>query len=208
VTISPVEIFNILLAVLAGGLIGLERELHQKAAGFRTITLICVGASVITMLDTRLAASGRVTANIVTGIGFLGAGVILHDVNRVKGLTTAATVWLAAGLGIGIGSGAYLLALITTAVVLLVMDTFARLEHRIDGLWDMRHYQIVLACNPAKVEELEKRLRLSGLRVGLRQEMKISGQLVCAWDVSGTTLKQNAFVMAIINDPEVIEVKW
>ncbi len=207
-TITSVEILKILLAVLAGGAIGLERELHHKAAGFRTITLICVGATVISMLDTLFAASGRITANIVTGIGFLGGGVILRDTNRIKGLTTAASIWLAAGLGIGIGSGAYLLSFFATAVVLVVMDVFNRLERRIAARWDTRHYQVATGLDPAKVEQINALLHDSGLRVGLFQQMKIDGQLVCTWDVSGAAANQDRFVQAMIRDPEIKEIKW
>ena len=207
-TISPGEIIEILLAVLVGGIIGLERELHHKAAGFRTITLICIGATVITILDAHLAASGRGVAKIVTGIGFLGAGVILHDTSRVKGLTTAATIWVAAGLGIAIGSGAYLLAIIATIVVLVVMDMFIRLERRIEKLWDVRRYHIVLEVNSEKVGQLDALLQSSGMHVDLYQQMKVAGQLHCTWYVSGTSEKQNAFVQAVINDPEIKEIKW
>ena len=207
-TITAIEIINLFLAVLVGGAIGLEREIHHKAAGFRTITLICIGSTLICMLDVRLSASGRIIANILTGIGFLGAGVILHDTSRIRGLTTAASVWVAAGLGIGIGSGAYLLSITAAIFVLVVMDLFMRFERRIDGMWDIRHYQMVFELKPGKVEQMESLLQASGMRVGLCQQMKVAGELQCSWDVSGTTVKQNTFVQSIINDPDVKEVKW
>ena len=97
--ISPEDILILFLSILAGGSFGLERELHHKAAGFRTIILICLGATLFTILDKQMEGAGRIAANIVTGVGFLGAGVILHEENRVRGLTTSASVWLAAALG-------------------------------------------------------------------------------------------------------------
>jgi putative Mg2+ transporter-C (MgtC) family protein len=110
-TIAPTDIIKILLAVLLGGSISFEREIRHNGAGLCTITLICIGSTLFTILSNRIDGTGRIAANIVTGIGFLGAGVILHENNRVKGLTTPADVWVAAALGMGIGAGYYLMSL-------------------------------------------------------------------------------------------------
>ena len=93
--LNPEDILKILLAVIAGGLIGIEREFRDKAAGFRTLIFICTGACLFTILSAKLAPndSVRIAANIVTGVGFLGAGVILRDGGKVIGLTTAAMIW-------------------------------------------------------------------------------------------------------------------
>lgn len=91
-----------LVAILIGGLIGAEREFHEKAAGFRTITFICLGSTLFTMLSLELGGARdpvRIAASIVTGIGFIGAGVILRDGGRIVGLTTASTIWISAALG-------------------------------------------------------------------------------------------------------------
>ena len=100
------ELTKIGLSLLLGSLLGLEREYQNKPAGFRTIALICVGATLFTILSYRLGNSvsvDRVAANIITGIGFIGAGVIFKNNNTVYGLTTASTIWLAAGLGMAVG---------------------------------------------------------------------------------------------------------
>jgi putative Mg2+ transporter-C (MgtC) family protein len=123
--ITPEDILKLLVAVLLGGAIGLERELHHKAAGFRTITLICIGATLFTLLSIRIPTAGGAAAAIVTGIGFLGAGVIMHESNRVTGLTTAATIWLSAAVGMGVGAGAYLLSLAGALAALLVVRVFS-----------------------------------------------------------------------------------
>jgi len=209
--ITPEELLKLVLAIIAGGAVGLERELTHKAAGFRTITLICVGATVFTILDSRIAGAsgaGRIAANIVTGIGFLGAGVIMHEANRVKGLTTAASVWVSAALGMGIGSGAYLISFAATALVLIVMRIFSRLERRIAIAWEMRRYQISLPCDFSKVNRVEERMRACGLRVGASQRMKHSGQLICTWDATGPTSKHDCFVQETVVDPEVKEIVW
>ena len=111
---DPDILIKLAAAVLVGGLIGAEREFRDKAAGFRTIIFIALGSTLFTVFSSLLAGQendpARIAANIVTGIGFLGAGAIMRDGGRVAGLTTAATIWLTAALGMGIGSGRILLA--------------------------------------------------------------------------------------------------
>jgi putative Mg2+ transporter-C (MgtC) family protein len=209
--ITPEDLLKLVLALVAGGLVGLERELTHKAAGFRTITLICVGATVFTILDYRIAGAagaGRIAANIVTGIGFLGAGVIMHEANRVKGLTTAASVWVSAALGMGIGSGAYLISFTATALVLVVMRIFARLERSIATRHELRRYQVSLPCDFSKVNQVEERMRACGLRVSTSQRMKQAGLLVCTWDATGSTARHSTFIEQTVVDPDVKEIIW
>ena len=108
---------KLLLSVLVGGIVGAEREYRDKAAGFRTILLITLGATLFTIISEELAGSandpGRVAAGIVAGVGFLGGGVIFKHHGNVSGITTAATVWVAAALGMGIGAGEYAASLAT-----------------------------------------------------------------------------------------------
>ena len=116
-----VLLFRLFLVILVGGLIGAEREYRSKSAGFRTMILICLGSFLFTTFSIHISGStnDRIASNIVTGIGFLGAGVIFQSDNRVNGLTTAATIWATAALGMGIADGYYTIVLAGTAVVLL-----------------------------------------------------------------------------------------
>jgi len=207
-TIVPADIIKILLAILLGGSIGLEREIRHKGVGLRTLTIICIGATLFTILSTRIAGAVGVAANIVTGIGFLGAGVILHENNKVKGLTTAADVWVSAALGMGIGSGAYLLSVVTTAIILVVMVLFSRFEQRVDRRWEIRQYQISLLGDSRKAEELEGQVRGYGLRLGLQSRMKLNGLLLCTWDISGSSTNHDNFVEMALADPDVKEIAW
>lgn len=207
-TIVPADIIKILLAILLGGSIGLEREIRHKGVGLRTLTIICIGATLFTILSTRIAGAVGVAANIVTGIGFLGAGVILHENNKVKGLTTAADVWVSAALGMGIGSGAYLLSVVTTAIILVVMVLFSRFEQRVDRRWEIRQYQISLLGDSRKAEELEGQVRSYGLRLGLQSRMKLNGLLLCTWDISGSSTNHDNFVEMALADPDVKEIAW
>jgi putative Mg2+ transporter-C (MgtC) family protein len=125
---------RLLLASLLGGLIGLEREVNRKAAGVRTNLLICMGAAFFTLLSGVLAGDsqdkGRVASNIVQGIGFLGAGLILHNRSRVSGLTSAASVWVVASIGMACGAGLYVAAVVAAIVVVLAIEVVGFLERR------------------------------------------------------------------------------
>jgi len=134
-------IARLLLALLAGGVIGLERALHGREAGFRTHALVCVSASLLMMLtlyqwslvpkeflDTVRADPTRMAQGIMTGIGFLGAGVIIKEGTTVRGLTTAASIWMTASIGIVIGLGLYFPALIATIITFLTLSLFRWFE--------------------------------------------------------------------------------
>lgn len=131
-------VLKLLLALALGGLIGLERESSQKPAGFRTNILICVGSTMMMILSGLIlekegGSTGdvtRVAAGVITGIGIIGAGSIIQARGMVVGLTTAATLWAVAGLGLVIGSGYYLEAIIFAVVIILILVIFRFVEDR------------------------------------------------------------------------------
>lgn len=127
---------RLLLACVLGGLVGLEREIHGKAAGVRTNLLICMGAAFFTLLSAVLAGDsgpnrGQVASNIVQGIGFLGAGLILHNRSRISGLASAASVWVVASIGMACGAGLFAAASVAALIVLVAMEVVGFLEQRI-----------------------------------------------------------------------------
>jgi putative Mg2+ transporter-C (MgtC) family protein len=129
-------LLKLILAIALGGLIGLEREASQKPAGFRTNILVCIGSAMMMSLAAGLVgAKGgtgdsllRMAAGVITGIGFLGAGTIVHAKGTTAGLTTAATLWIVAGLGLVIGSGYYVPAVLLTALIMFTLILFRRIE--------------------------------------------------------------------------------
>ena len=124
---------RLLLAAILGGIIGLERQLRHKPAGLRTNMFICFGAAMFTVLSRQLAGtpsdSARIAAQIIPGIGFIGAGSILHARASVTGLTTAATLFVVASVGMAAGGGLYLTAIFATVIILLALVLLGRMEH-------------------------------------------------------------------------------
>ena len=120
------------VSIVIGGLIGIERELEHKPAGLRTIILVCLGSTIFILIGFKLglveSELGRIIAGVVTGIGFLGAGAIIRARGEVYGLTTAATIWLASGLGLAVGAGYYTLAIIACISVLIVLRILGFVE--------------------------------------------------------------------------------
>ena len=135
-------VVRLLLAVLFSGMIGMEREVSGRAAGFRTHILVCVGSALMMLTSLHLFEQyhgitsidpGRIAAQVVSGIGFLGAGTIIQIRDSVKGLTTAASLWAAAGIGLAVGSGFYTGAVAATAIVLGVLLFLSRVEQSVVG---------------------------------------------------------------------------
>jgi putative Mg2+ transporter-C (MgtC) family protein len=167
-------LLKLLLAVLLGGVIGLEREIAGKPAGLRTNILICIGAALLTDVSieitrgklpgTQLGDPSRLAAQIVSGIGFIGAGTIMQARGTVTGLTSAATIWVVAAIGITVGAGKYLEATGAGLLVAIVLAGLGTLEHK------LRRARRVLGCTirtrigfPA--DELERALGASGIKI-------------------------------------------
>jgi putative Mg2+ transporter-C (MgtC) family protein len=137
----------ILVAAFVGGLIGIEREYRDKSAGFRTMILIAVGSALFTIMTDDLGAgdeSTRIAAAIVTGVGFLGAGVVLKDGSDIRGITTAAAIWLVASLGMAAGAEEYWLVGSVTLLILLVLWLLPPFERWIDRLHEFIEVDITI----------------------------------------------------------------
>jgi putative Mg2+ transporter-C (MgtC) family protein len=210
-TISPEDIIKIFLALLAGGLIGMEREFRDKAAGFRTIIFICVGSCLFTLLSAKFASGSdpnRIAANIVTGVGFLGAGVILRDGGKVFGLTTAAIIWFTAAIGMGIGGGEYVISAVTVLVGMVVLWLLPYVEFRIDNAKELRKYEVVCAADMDKFFALENTFRDCGLKIQTHNQVKCGGEMTCAWMASGSPRQHEQLVKKLFDDPGIREFKY
>ena len=206
----PEDILKLLLAIVVGGLIGAEREYRDKAAGFRTIIFICVGAALFTVFSQRLGGDrdpARIASNIVSGVGFLGAGSILFASGRVVGLTTASTIWLAAALGIGIGGGYYLISGIATVAALAVLWIFPVFENWINKVHDTRTYEVVCPPDKDKLREVESLFLKSGLRVKRNKRMKSETGMITVWYARGRPEKHEQLLGKLLVHPDVREFK-
>lgn len=129
-------VLKLLLAATLGGMIGLEREIHRKPAGLRTNMFICLGSALFTILSTQVVSGtehdpGRIAAQIITGIGFIGAGAIIRERGTVVGLTTAATIFVVASVGMAVGMGLYVTSLFATVIILLALSILGWAEKRL-----------------------------------------------------------------------------
>jgi putative Mg2+ transporter-C (MgtC) family protein len=208
----PNEFIGLGIALLIGGIIGAERERHKKAVGLRTLILISVGSALFTILSIRIGTmssdheSGRIAANIVSGIGFLGAGVILEDRGRVVGLTTAATIWLTAALGMAAGAGEYILAVGTTIISMVVLMVFTRFEEYLEISSENRTYQITTKISWDKYKELKILFKEHNLPIQSYKQEKKETEMVCTFEVYGTTKKHDKVVQKLLADKEIKEM--
>jgi len=219
-------LLRLLLAVLLGGAIGLEREFRGRPAGLRTHILVCLGATIMIIASegmpdlyrtlspgSRITLDpGRIAAGIITGIGFLGAGAIIRIGDLVRGLTTAGCIWFVAALGIVIGEGFYVLAIISTAVALMALMILSRAEQHIQPII---YRSIVMVVPLAQAESTEKscRILLEERRIKVQD---IAHKLFIESDKAEITFKIRArnylqggeVLRAIASLPGIIEAHW
>jgi len=183
-----VSILRLVLAVILGGAVGFERQIHGRPAGLRTHILVCLGSALVMILTASFGPEidpGRAVAGIVTGVGFLGAGVIVKSKEIVRGLTTAACIWFVAALGIAIGQGLYVIALSSTAIGLIVLTLLARFAHVVPNV----SYHIVeVEGATGDLDEIEAGCRRELAALGYRV-VGLSVRLDKAGDSAALTLR-------------------
>jgi putative Mg2+ transporter-C (MgtC) family protein len=205
---------RLVLAAALGGLIGVERELKAKPAGLRTTLLICVGAAMFTELSLQLALlagtsesmrsdPARLAAQIIPGIGFIGAGAILHGRGRVTGLTTAATLWVVTAIGIAVGAGAYVEAIGTTIMVLITLLLLSKVEGVMGTRRSHRRYTAAVDPSGEAFERLIDRLKGERLVVKVETVEKSGTHLEVAFRVTGPREQHDQLVKALIDDQAV-----
>lgn len=177
----------ILVSIACGALVGLEREYRNKSAGFRTVILICFGATIFT-LASRLGniSDDRIAANIVTGIGFLGAGVIYQGKFSVQGLTTAAVIWTMAAIGMLVGFGEFTIGIVLAVVMVIILSLFQKIETLLSSLFLTRTIHITFKNNAIEnLREFEQFLanhQIEAVRKGMQKD---ENKLEAVFEVSG-----------------------
>jgi putative Mg2+ transporter-C (MgtC) family protein len=200
-------LLRLVIACVVGAVLGFEREYLSKSAGFRTLILISLGSCLFTIFSILISKEtpDRVAANIVTGIGFLGAGVIFKEENRVKGLTTAATIWITAALGMGSGGGYFALVIIGCLIALVVLFILIRVEEVIDKMHQNRNYRIVCIYKQETLERYERMFEDFNLRHKREREYKSGENIIGEWIVSGSEKNHDRFIQELIKDERVKE---
>ena len=219
---------RILLAIVVGGSIGYEREMRNRPAGFITHTLVCVGATVVSLMQMEMvhqtillieanpvlaqsmkADLGRVVAQVVTGVGFLGAGTIIVDKRSVKGLTTATTIWVVACIGLTISMGYYKIDIIATVSIFFVMITLRRFE----SMAKDRLYQVKLTVSYKDQEFLEELLQFIHKKKVQIRDIKTDteperGLFQCKLILYfGMSQKRERFFEELVSYEEVVYIK-
>jgi putative Mg2+ transporter-C (MgtC) family protein len=200
------DVIKLLIAAGLGALIGLEREYHSKSAGLRTMMLIAIGSTLFTIISMKVGSDvSRIAANIVTGIGFLGGGIIFRENNRVVGITTAATVWATAALGMCVGVGYYEIALESSILVLVVLYALVPVQNLVKRGNQIRNYRIVCKFQQKTLKQYELLFRDMGLEARRGTQSRTGEQISGMWIVQGTERKHEKLIKHLLNDPQVIE---
>ncbi|WPO90089.1 MgtC/SapB family protein [Chryseobacterium sp. HR92] len=198
------ELLLILISVILGLFIGAEREYRNKSAGLRTFILVCFGACLFTILSIKIGVANpdRLAANIITGIGFLGAGVIFKGDNKIEGITTATTIWATASIGMAVGSGYVYIALLGTALVLIVLSALTYLQSFIDNYNKVREYKIALA-NSKDVQYCETVFKEHHLRYQMLKQQYSQESFTVIWRLTGKNSHHEEVIKRLVDDPKI-----
>ena len=199
-------LIRFLLAALWGGVVGAEREYHSKSAGFRTMIMISMGSCFFTIMSIQIGQAGnpdRIAANIVTGIGFLGAGVIFRGDNRVNGITTAATIWTVAAVGMGIGAGYYFAAACGSILILIVLAILPLVENLIDRSNQSRVYLIKYHFDDDIMTRSQHLLNENHLKFKISKQVKEGDEMSIIFSTQGHVKCHEQFTAAMMREPNV-----
>ena len=187
--------WRLLISFCIGTAIGFEREYRSKAAGLRTMIMICLGSTIFTELSILISPSSpdRIASTIVTGIGFLGAGVIFKDGLTVTGLTTATTIWISAALGMAVGMGQYFIALFGLVGVLIVLAVFEKFQYLLEKMHQSRVYKISYKRSQVSEDRIDSVSKGLGLDSRKKRELKTDDCVVLVYEIAGKEKKLEEF---------------
>lgn len=204
------EVLKLFLSALIGCMVGLEREIRRKPAGFRTLAIICLGSTVFTICSYKLGFpdnEDRIAANIITGVGFLGAGVIFRNGFSVSGITTAATIWIAAALGMLIGIGDYWIAILALFISLIILSALQYLQDFIDSRFQHRNYTI---SYKGEFDNARLKAKITEYHLKARnfKETRQDIQTNFEFDVTGKEHDLEAFNQWLKNENRIYSFIW
>ncbi len=204
------DVFKVLVSIVLGTAIGVEREVSNKVAGLRTNILICLGSTLFTLASLKVfdIRDAHIPAQIVTGIGFLGAGTIMREGDRITGLTTAATVWAVAAIGMAVGFGYYSLAAGVTVSVLLVQLAFTKLDILIDDWRERHNFRVISKIDDRSIDEIATIFRECRVKIIHRKLMKKNNMYYSEWYTTGGRDGQERAMKRLVDSKEVVEVVY
>jgi len=204
------ELYDLLLAVAIGAIIGAEREYHSKSAGLRTMIMVSLSSCLFTIISLKIGVANpdRLAANVLTGLGFLGAGVILKDDNRISGITTATTIWMTAALGMAVGAGYELLSIWATFIVMAVLVLLMYVQRGIESLNQERSYEIVCPFDRNDSDHYEMLFKRYQLKVVHSSQKKIDQQIVGRWILMGSAKNHQELTQYLLNDKNIQELSF
>ena len=196
---------QLLFSFFIGSAMGLEREYRSNAAGLRTMIMICIGSTIFTEISIAISDSSpdRIASNIITGIGFLGAGVIFKDGLSINGITTATTIWIVAALGMAVGAGEYFVALMGSIVVLIVLSLFENIQRLIVRIHQARSYKITFVEDLTFVAALERELTKLKLRFHKARDIKNENDYTVLYEIYGREEKLETLNVFLKATPQV-----
>ncbi|MCB0698760.1 MAG: MgtC/SapB family protein [Chitinophagales bacterium] len=211
------DIQKVLIAVLLGAILGLERQRRSKPAGLRTLILVTAGSTLFTVVSYNFAQLdsyghmdiSRIASNIVTGIGFIGAGIIFRGRNHVHGLTTAATVWIAAAVGITVGIGEYYLAAFVTAVVWIILTVLHKADDMLARFTETYTYKVSFVEGTSLEEiQFDQYFKEHGIKPGETRYEKQNGHIVIRWSVNTSRKNHTKGAELLMKDSKVKEFSY
>ncbi len=200
------DVLKIIASMVAGSIIGAEREYKSKNAGFRTITLITIGATLFTLLSNEIAGGKdfHVVGNIVVGVGFLGAGAIFKEGSNISGLTTAATIWVSAAIGMAIGSGEFIFAFNTLIAVLIILLGFSGIQSIIDKKNADKYYKITVENNTDSNKMIQNFVEQCALKSRQVNMSKFDNKLLYTLKISGGIHKHERFEILLSASKKIL----
>ncbi|WP_183560453.1 MgtC/SapB family protein [Mucilaginibacter sp. SP1R1] len=204
------EFTKLTLSVIAGSILGLEREVRGKSAGFRTLALICFGATVFTICSYLLGVEenrDRIAANVITGIGFIGAGVIFRNNSSISGITTAASIWIAAAIGMLLGIGNFLFAGVALFFALFILYALDFIQYWIDYKFEHRNYKVVFR-DDCQADLLLEQVKSLKLKFNKTKMFRADRQTTFQFEIWGKESELILFNQWLFDNKSILSFEW
>ena len=204
------DLYRLLIALGIGAIIGAEREYRSKSAGLRTMIMVSLSSCLFTILSVKIGLDShdRIAANILTGLGFVGAGVIFKDENRISGITTATTIWMTAALGMAAGAGYELLSLFATFIVLIVLIFLIYVQELIEALSQARTYRIICPYQQKTLEQYEALFKTYNMKVVRSVQHKTEHRMSGRWILIGSAENHKKLTTYLLNESNIQELSF